>query len=199
VRGKEQASRLATAHARAYPRSPASDLNKYAFRGVEYYPGVRAQVQLSEAELARLAHDYRLVESPGIDSGALPAEFNLQVREGQLVGVNAEGCVSLVPLTPTRFAIPDNPGLTLDSALDGERVQSLTLRAGKLALVYEPQSSPEDGSASHLFDDVRAEIERQVREEGLPEGALIALCSPPRFHYQLSYRVELTKEVQAGL
>jgi hypothetical protein len=133
-----QASRLSEVHTRAYPRSPVSALDSNVFQGIEYYPPARADVALTEDQLARLVHTYRLVETPGVDTSDLPPEFNLQVRAGQLVGLAAESCVSLVALTPTRFAIPENPALILEFALDGERVENLTLRAGPVAVEYKP-------------------------------------------------------------
>jgi hypothetical protein len=139
-------------------------LDSYAFSGVEYHAPVRAELHVSEEELARLAHTFRLVESPDIDGAGLPPEFNLQVREGQLVGVAPEGCVSLVALAPTRFAIPENSGLILEFNLDEDRVESLTLRAGPLTATYRPLPAAETDGTSHLFQGVRAEIERQVRE-----------------------------------
>ena len=139
-----QASRLSRVHTRVYPRSPMSDLDSYAFQGVEYYAPVRAEAELSKAELARLAHTYRLIKPPDIDTADLPPKFDLQVRAGQLVGLAEEGCVSLVALTPTRFAIPENPDLILEFELDEDQVNSLMLRAGPLAVTYKPSGPSPD-------------------------------------------------------
>jgi hypothetical protein len=137
-----QASRLSDIHARVYPRSPVSSLDLNAFQGVEYHPPVRAEAELSAAELARLAHTYRLVEAPkDVDTSDLPPEFSLQVRSGQLVGLAEQGCISLVALSPTRFGIPENPALTLEFELDGEQVTNLLLRAGPVTVTYEPYGS----------------------------------------------------------
>jgi hypothetical protein len=134
-----QARQLAEVHSRAYPRSPTSDLDAYTFSGVQYLPPARAEIELSEPELERLAGAYHMVEAPpGIDLSDLPAEFELQVKAGQLVGLAESGCVSLVARTPTRFAVPENPGLILEFGLNGDLAERLTLRAGPISVVYEP-------------------------------------------------------------
>jgi hypothetical protein len=137
-----QASRLSKVHARAFPRSPTSDLDRYAFRGVEYYAPVHAELELSAPEIARLADRYRLVENPDVDTSDLPQEVDLRVRAGQLVGLADQGCISLVALTPTRFAVPENPALILDFELEGDQVQKLVLHGGPLSVTYLPHGRP---------------------------------------------------------
>jgi hypothetical protein len=134
-----QARQLAEVHSRAFPRWPTNDLDAHTFAGVQYLAPARAETELSESELARLAGGYHMMEAPpGVDLSDLPAEFELQVKSGQLVGLAESGCVSLVPLTPTRFAMPENPGLILEFDLNGDQAKRLTLRAGTISVVYEP-------------------------------------------------------------
>jgi CubicO group peptidase (beta-lactamase class C family) len=134
----ERVNRLQDVHRQAYAGSRVSSLDSYAFRGVEYYPIVREQVKLAEADLEQFTGAYTLSDSPEIDGAILPLELSIEVRQGKLFGVALEGCVTLVAITPTRFAIPENPELELAFHMDGDEVESLTLNAGGLAVVYKP-------------------------------------------------------------
>jgi uncharacterized protein YjiK len=69
----------------------------------------------------------------------MPTEVTIEIHEGKLVGLSVNGsCISLVPLTRTRFAIPENPGLYVEFHLDGDRVEKVTVEAGEIAAVYTP-------------------------------------------------------------
>ena len=59
--------------------------------------------------------------------------------EGKLYSVAAgAGCISLLPVTPTRYAIPESPGLTLEFHADGDRMDRVTLEAGGMTADYRP-------------------------------------------------------------
>jgi hypothetical protein len=47
------------------------------------------------------------------------------------------GCISLVPIAPTRFAVPDNPALTVKFHMDGNGVEKLKVETGPISAVYE--------------------------------------------------------------
>ena len=71
------------------------------------------------------------------EDGTMTVTTGLSV-DSLLVGLADQGCISLVALTPTRFAVPENPALILDFELDGNLVQRLMLRGGPLAVTYLP-------------------------------------------------------------
>jgi hypothetical protein len=66
----------------------------------------------------------------------LPSELSIEARGEKLVGVAYEGCVSLVAIAPTRFAVPENPGLEIAFHLDSEA--HMTLEGRGMAIVYRP-------------------------------------------------------------
>jgi CubicO group peptidase (beta-lactamase class C family) len=134
----ELADRLLAVHRKAYGASGASNLDLHAVQGVDYIPVISAKVELDEAALGQFVGEYVLIEVPEAVAGELPEEVRMVIRDGKLFGVDAEmGCISLVPITPTRFAIPENPGLSVDFDMDGEAVEKLTVEAGPFAAVYE--------------------------------------------------------------
>jgi hypothetical protein len=97
-------------------------------------------VDLGEAELGQFVGGYVLSELPQVQAGALPAEVKVELRRGKLVGTAPDaGCITLVPLTPTRFAITENPGLILEFRMDGNRVDKLALEAGGITAAYTPR------------------------------------------------------------
>jgi hypothetical protein len=134
------ADRLQQVHRQAYGASSASKLDLYAFRGVEYHPVVQPEVELSEAELGWFVGDYVLGDISPAAAGALPAEVTILMKGRKLIGVAPDaGCLSLVPLTPVRFAVPENPGLDLEFRMDGDRVAALTVQAGGVTMAaYNP-------------------------------------------------------------
>jgi CubicO group peptidase (beta-lactamase class C family) len=135
----ELSSRLPRVHAQAYRVTRVSTLDSYAFQGVEYYPLVRERVKLSEAERERIVGQYTLTDAPQVDGVILPPELSIEARQGKLVGLALGECVTLVAITPTRFAMPENPGLELAFHVDGDRVERLTLEAGAIVVVYKPK------------------------------------------------------------
>jgi hypothetical protein len=132
-------NRLYRAHAQVYGVTHVSTLDSYAFRGVEYYPPLREQVKLTEAELQRFVGTYTLSDLPDTGGVVLPPELSIEARQGKLFGVALEECVTLVAITPTRFAMPENPGLELAFHVDGDVVERLTLEAGEIVVVYKPK------------------------------------------------------------
>jgi hypothetical protein len=133
------AARLYGVHRQVHGASRASELDLYTVHGVEYHPVVQAQVELSEAELGRFLGEYVLSDSPPLEGGTLPTEVSLDISQGKLIGASPDqGCISLVPITPTRFAIPENPGLFVEFQLKGDRVERVTVEAGEIAAVYRP-------------------------------------------------------------
>jgi hypothetical protein len=67
----------------------------------------------------------------------------MEIHEGKLIGFDEAaaptgGCLTLVPLTSTRFAISENPGLSVEFHLDGDKVGTVTVEAAGLAAVYRP-------------------------------------------------------------
>ena len=81
-----------------------------------------------------------LVEIPPAVAGALPAEVRIEIVGGKLFGVNPdEACISLVPTASTRFAIPENPALSVEFYMNGEDVEKLTVSAGEIAAIYQPR------------------------------------------------------------
>jgi CubicO group peptidase (beta-lactamase class C family) len=135
----ELAARLYGVHRQVHGASRASELDLYTVHGVEYHPVVQAQVELSEAELGRFLGEYVLSDSPPLEGGTLPTEVSLDISQGKLIGASPDqGCISLVPITPTRFAIPENPGLFVEFQLKGDRVERVTVEAGEIAAVYRP-------------------------------------------------------------
>jgi hypothetical protein len=133
-------AQLQQVHREAFGASRASELDLYAFRGVDYQPVVRPKVELSDRELGCLTGDYVLGDISPVAAGALPVEVTIQVSSGKLVGVAPDaGCLSLVPVTAVRFAIPENPGLDLEFRMDGDRVEALTLELGGVTMAsYSP-------------------------------------------------------------
>jgi CubicO group peptidase (beta-lactamase class C family) len=135
----ELVDRLYSVHSQVFGASGASELDLHAVHGVEYHPVVQAQVELSETQLERLLGKYILSELPPVGAGTLPPEVSIETNQGKLIGTSPdEECISLVPITPTRFAIPENPGVDVVFHLDGDRVENLTLEAGEIAAVYTP-------------------------------------------------------------
>jgi CubicO group peptidase (beta-lactamase class C family) len=131
--------RLRDVHRQVYGASRAGQLDSYAVNGVDYTPIVQAQVELDEATLEPFTGNYILSEAPAIEGASLPKEVRIELKHGQLFGVEPEvGCISLVPVAPTRFAIPENPGLVLAFHLNGDSVEKLTVEAGGIAAVYTP-------------------------------------------------------------
>ena len=136
----ELVDRLQQVHRQAYGASSVNELDLYAFRGVEYHPIAMPQVELSEAELGWFVGEYVLGDAAPAAAGALPTEVTIQMKGGKLIGVAPDaGCLSLVPLTPVRFAVPENPGLDLEFRIDGDRVAALTVQAGGVTMAaYNP-------------------------------------------------------------
>jgi CubicO group peptidase (beta-lactamase class C family) len=137
----ELAARLHRIHPQVYGASRASELDLYAVSGVEYHPVAQAQVELSEAELGRLLGEYVLSDLPPVEAGTLPSEVSIGIDQGELFGASPDdGCISLAPVTPTRFAIPESPGLYVEFHLNGDRVEEVTVEAaGEIAAVYQPR------------------------------------------------------------
>jgi CubicO group peptidase (beta-lactamase class C family) len=137
------ARRLNDVYRQVYGASNAQTLDLYTFAGVDYYPIVQAQMELSDAELARLAGSYFLSEAPAVEGAGMPAEVRMEIHEGKLIGFDeaaapTRGCLTLVPLTSTRFAISENPGLSVEFHLDGDKVGTVTVEAAGMAAVYRP-------------------------------------------------------------
>lgn len=134
-------SRLWNVHRQAYPNSRASDLDQYTFDGVEYYPPPEAGIALSEGELGRFVGPLELDQWEEIAAGAVPPEVNLELVNGKLIATApGDTCISLVPVAPTRFSIPENPGLFLEIHMEGDELQEMTLEVGGMvAAVYKPK------------------------------------------------------------
>lgn len=133
------ADRLQGVHTQAFGPSGTSRLDLYSVRGVEYVAVTKPQVELSEAELRRFVGEYELTESPQAEGGALPVAVSIEVNGGKLFGVASDmGCISLIAMTGTRFAIPENPGLFVEFHAGGDRIERLTVEAGEMAAVYRP-------------------------------------------------------------
>jgi hypothetical protein len=49
------------------------------------------------------------------------------------------GCNHVVPITPTPFAIPENPGLYVQFHADGHGIEKMTVEAGGVVGVYTPR------------------------------------------------------------
>jgi hypothetical protein len=136
---KELVTRLREVHQQVFGASLASGLDLHVVQGVEYHPVVHSQVELSEAEMERCAGRYVLSEAPQVAGAELPPEVTIEVRRGKLIGVDAnQGCVSLVPITTSRFAIPENPVLTLEFHMHRDGVERVTVEVGGLVVVYKP-------------------------------------------------------------
>jgi CubicO group peptidase (beta-lactamase class C family) len=140
MRRTTSANRLLAVHRQVYGTAGGTDLDLYAFRGVDYIPVPSAQIELDAASLAPFVGDYVLSDIPPGAEGALPAEVRIEAWQGSLYGVNPDQqCISLVPLTPVRFAIPESPGLTLEFHITGDTVETVAVQAGPLAAVYAPK------------------------------------------------------------
>lgn len=131
-------SRLSRVYVQVFGGSGENGLDTYASRGVQYIAPVRARVELAEADLAPFAGTYTLSEAPEAEAVGLPPALSVEVREGRLVGVASGSCVALVPIAPTRFAIPESPGTEVAFQLDENGVARLTLEAGGLVAEYVP-------------------------------------------------------------
>lgn len=106
----ELANRLRDLHPQAFPTIRPNRLDLYTFQGVEYHSMVQAEVALSEAELGRFVGEYILSDAAPAAAGALLVQVGLQLVDGRLIGVSPEqGCLTLVPVTPARFAVRENP------------------------------------------------------------------------------------------
>jgi CubicO group peptidase (beta-lactamase class C family) len=134
----ELADRLQAVHQRAYGASDVSQLDLHAVKGVQYIPVISAKVALDDAALGLFVGEYVLTEIPEAAVGELPGEVRIEIRDGKLFGVDSEmGCISLVPITPTRFAMPDNPALTVEFHMNGDAVEKLKVEAGPISAIYE--------------------------------------------------------------
>jgi hypothetical protein len=130
--------RLLDIHHEAFGTSGVSKLDLHAVQGVQYIPVISAKTDLDEAALGQFVGRYVLTEIPEAVAGQLPAEVRIEIRDGKLFGVDSEmGCISLVPIMPTRFAMPDNPALNIEFYMDGDTVEKLTVEAGPISAVYE--------------------------------------------------------------
>ncbi len=133
----ELADRLLAVHRQAFGASRASALDLYAVRGVDYQPVASAKMELPEAALAQFVGKYVSGDIPEIAADSLPTEISIELKQGKLLGVAADmGCISLVPITPTQFAIRESPGVTVAFGLEGATATTLTVGAGELAAVY---------------------------------------------------------------
>jgi hypothetical protein len=134
----ELADRLLAVHHEAYGTSGLSNLDQHAVQGVQYIPIISAKIDLEETALGQFVGEYVLTEIPQAVAGELPGEVRIKIRDGRLFGVDSEmGCISLVPIAPTRFATPDNPALTVKFHMDGDGVEKLKVEAGPISAVYE--------------------------------------------------------------
>jgi CubicO group peptidase (beta-lactamase class C family) len=135
------AGRLWNVHRQAYPNSRASDLDQYTFDGVAYYPPAEEGIELSERELSKFVGALELDQWEEVAAGAVPPEITLELVNGKLIATApGDTCISLVPVGPTRFAIPENPGVILEAHMDGDRLESMALQAGDMvAAVYTPK------------------------------------------------------------
>jgi CubicO group peptidase (beta-lactamase class C family) len=134
---KDLSNQLRNVHRRAYTGSLASKLDAYMFRGVDYYPVVSEQVQLTGAEQERLVGTYISTDMPEIQGVDLPLEFSVETSQGKLRAVDPEGCVDLIAITPTRFATPSNLGLFVEFFMNGKEVEHLTVEVGEIEIVYK--------------------------------------------------------------
>ncbi len=135
----EAADRLLAVHHEAYGASGTSNLDLHAVKGVDYIPVISGKVALDDAALGLFVGQYVLTEIPEAVAGQLPGEVRIEIRDGKLFGVDSEmGCISLVPIAPTRFAMPDNPALTVEFHMDGDAVEKLKVEAGPIEAVYTP-------------------------------------------------------------
>ncbi len=133
----ELADRLRAVHRQAFGASRPNALDLHAVRGVDYQPVASAKVELPEAALARFVGEYVAGDIPELAADSLPAEISIELKQGNLIGVSADmGCISLVPITPARFAIPENPGVIVAFGFERDTVDTLSLEAGEIAAVY---------------------------------------------------------------
>ncbi len=137
----DETRRLRNVHRKAYPDSRAGDLDQYTFDGVEYYPSAEGGIELSEAELDRFVGTLELDQCEEIAAGAVPPEISLELVDGKLIATApGDTCISLVPVAPTRFAIPEKPGLFLEIHMEGDELQEMALEVGGMvAAVYKPK------------------------------------------------------------
>jgi CubicO group peptidase (beta-lactamase class C family) len=137
----DETRRLRNLHRKAYPNSRVSDLDQYTFDGVEYYPSAAGEIELSEAELGRFVGALELDQWEEVAAGAVPPEISLELVNGKLIATApGDTCISMVPVAPTRFAIPENPGLFLEIHMEGDELQEMALEVGGMvAAVYRPK------------------------------------------------------------
>jgi len=71
----------------------------------------------------------------------VPPEISLELVNGKLIATTpGDTCISLVPVAPTRFCIPENPGLFLEIHMEGDELQEMALEVGGMvAAVYRPK------------------------------------------------------------
>ncbi len=133
-------ARLLQVHERAYPDSVPSALDLFMLQGapVPVSPSLATdQVQLTEAQMARLTGDYVLNDSGG-NPGDLPREVRFQAVNGRPVASFPQGCLDLVSLTPTSFTTPLRE-YTVSLQLDGDVVERVTVQGPAFDAVYAPR------------------------------------------------------------
>ena len=93
----------------------------------------------SEEEMGPLTGSYELRELM-VERGELPAGVTMEVKQGNLNSTSpGAGCTSLIPLTATRFAIAEQPGMALEFDLVGDRVEKASVYVGMIVAVYGPR------------------------------------------------------------
>jgi CubicO group peptidase (beta-lactamase class C family) len=133
----ELADRLLAVHHKAYAASDTSNLDLHAVRGVDYLPVISAKLELDDAALQRFVGEYVLGDVPDSARDLLPAAVTIELKQGQLLGVAPDmGCISLVPIASTRFALPENPALTVAFHFKEDRVDTMILEAAGIEAVY---------------------------------------------------------------
>jgi CubicO group peptidase (beta-lactamase class C family) len=132
------ASRLYQAYRQAYGPARPGELDLHAVHGVDYRPVAEAQVELGQAELSRFVGEYQLAELM-VEAGMMPEELRIELSSGGLIGWTPDqACNGLVPVTATRFALTENPGLFVEFELAEGAVEGLSVDAGMIVAVYRP-------------------------------------------------------------
>jgi hypothetical protein len=133
-------AKLLSVHEQAYPDSAPSELDLFMLRGSPEAVSTSLatdQVQLTEAQMERLAGDYVLSDSAGAPAN-LPPEVRFEAVNGRPVVSFTQGCLDLVSLTPTSFTTPLHE-FTVSLQLEGDAVERVTVQGPAFDAVYVPR------------------------------------------------------------
>jgi CubicO group peptidase (beta-lactamase class C family) len=103
-------------------------------------PNVAEGIELDAAELERFVGPYKLSQGPEGVSDELPQEVSIELNDGRLQATApGEAPLELIPIAPTRFRDASCSVDLVEFGVNGEVVESMTVKIGTVAIVFEPE------------------------------------------------------------